>query len=90
MSDNEGCLPFILLVVGASVLWANWDTTWVLSARFKVDAENIYVERKPHDCDFLSAPIGQKHCSYESVYQVTDDHDRRNRRLYVSYFKQPD
>ena len=31
-----------------------------------VDVENVYIEPEPHDCDWDSAPLGSKHCHYQS------------------------
>ncbi len=90
MNDNEGCLSVIVTVVGAIALWSYWDSAFILSYRFRVNEENIYIQKKPHDCEFLSAPIGRKHCSYEKVYQRYDASERDNRQLYVSYVKQID
>ena len=30
----------------------------------------IVIDKRPHDCDFLTAPIGTKHCSYKREYLV--------------------
>jgi hypothetical protein len=33
-----------------------------------VDAKNrVVIASEPHDCEFLTAPFGSKHCSYEKV-----------------------
>ena len=30
-----------------------------------VPSERVYIQRKPHDCEWMSAPLGDKHCHYE-------------------------
>jgi hypothetical protein len=30
-----------------------------------VSSEKVFVEPRPHDCDFLAAPLGIKYCHYE-------------------------
>jgi len=37
------------------------------NVKLTVPADQVYFFRKPHDCDFLQAPIGRKHCHYEPV-----------------------
>ena len=31
-----------------------------------VDIENVNIEPKPHDCEWDTAPLGSKHCHYDS------------------------
>jgi hypothetical protein len=44
---------------------SEWATKW----RYSLDSEfrdAVYVmDKHSHDCEFLSAPIGSKHCHYE-------------------------
>jgi hypothetical protein len=40
-----------------------------------VPVERVQVEKKPHDCEYDTAPIGSKHCHYDakvSVWKGTD------------------
>ena len=56
------CLIFVvsfLAVYGVSY------RGWVAFTN-NVAVENVYVEPKPHDCEWDSAPLGSKHCHYES------------------------
>jgi hypothetical protein len=56
---------FFLVVVG----WN--DAGWVGTARYaisyKVPPSQVQFSPKPYDCDWWSAPLGAKHCSYEPV-----------------------
>jgi len=93
MSDTDGAeLILWMSLFGAVVLWAHWDSAFVLSIRFGVDEKNISIENKPYDCEFLSAPIGLKHCSYEAVYalRLPQRYGDQERFLYVSYVKRRD
>lgn len=61
---------FWLLGLGAFLLALNWNGETVvkqrLAYRFVIDASKVHVvEKRPHDCDFLTAPLGSKHCHYE-------------------------
>jgi hypothetical protein len=36
-----------------------------LADEFKVPQEKVFIESKPHGCDFDDAPLGNKHCHFE-------------------------
>jgi hypothetical protein len=38
-----------------------------------VPSERVYIQRKPDDCEWMSAPLGDKPCHYEkSVRKLSD------------------
>lgn len=47
------------------------------------DSSTVVIDREPHDCDFLKAPIGDKYCHFdkEVVY------DKQSDTVYVGYTK---
>jgi len=49
-----------------------------------VDSDKVMIEKRPHDCDFLAAPIGEKYCHYERVVSFVRWKIDRGRPL-VSY-----
>jgi hypothetical protein len=58
------------LWVGGAILVAIWPylsldpvKSWYAFTN-KVPAERVTFEKKPHDCEFATAPIGSKHCHY--------------------------
>ena len=62
-----------LLYVGiflAYTYWPSTNVTWLdkvwFMARYGVSYERVYMSKRPIDCDFMSAPIGKKGCSYSS------------------------
>jgi len=68
----------LLFIVGAMlwgagaylVVWLAPEAEWAYRWRYAAEKEGfdgakINLSRKPHDCDFLTAPIGSKHCHYE-------------------------
>jgi hypothetical protein len=70
-------LPFryaVPLLLVAIVAWfafrdADWLAKAYASGHFGVPDKEIEVEgKRPHDCDFLTAPLGSKQCSYEREY----------------------
>ena len=41
------------------------------SLRYGAAFANVQVDKKPHDCDFFHAPIGDKDCHYDKDVSVT-------------------
>jgi hypothetical protein len=74
MSSNSGGELFWPVVIIGVVAWMFvHDSDWVI----RLYAENHYdltedkvgiSGNKPHDCEFITAPLGSKHCSYEREY----------------------
>lgn len=68
----------LFVVVGWPIAYFGWgwlekhtDLGAAFDASFKygVLIQHVtYYGAKPHDCDFLSAPIGYKHCSYQRAF----------------------
>jgi hypothetical protein len=69
MNDDSGGYGFVIRV-GVPV-WALWpgsgepwnDKLW-WSVKYGVPYDQVHVEPKPADCNFLQAPLGIKGCSY--------------------------
>lgn len=76
---TSGVSVFVALFFVGAILWglgayvvvwlapeAEWAYKWRYAAEKEgFDGAKIRVNRKPHDCDFLTAPLGSKHCHYE-------------------------
>lgn len=71
-SDAAGGWLVIATVAGI-FLFAVWDTDWFTKWRYyltsDIPAAHVFIDSQPHDCDFLTAPLGQKNCHYERVVQ---------------------
>jgi hypothetical protein len=68
-SKVDGWWVYITIaVVGAFVIgwWtdADWFLKWLYAGKFNVTMEQVTVAKKPHDCDFMQAPMGSKNCHY--------------------------
>ena len=50
-----------------------------------VPVERVEVTKEPHDCEFATAPLGAKHCHYESKVEVFNPDG--NKWLLVTYDK---
>ena len=57
-------MGILMILVFASLPGDVWNNKTMLSARYNVPTEDITVEDAPRDCDFLTAPLGVKGCSY--------------------------
>ncbi len=68
MSDEPGCF-FIFWAMIAAVVWFAWLGDSELRYNVQYNGEVTYQD-KPHDCDFLTAPLGIKNCSYEKEVSI--------------------
>ncbi len=52
--------------------------------------EQVIFEKRPHDCDFTAAPLGLKHCHYDSEVVVVMPRKNEYKKLLVTYSKVED
>ena len=57
-----GAILYVLLSYLPS---AAWHSKTMYGIRYSVDSGKIQTQKRPHDCDFLTAPMGNKDCHYE-------------------------
>jgi hypothetical protein len=64
--SNLTGLVWVLLVI---LLWdvpGNiWHSKWRYALANGISSDNVVVEKHPHDCAFLAAPLGEKYCHYD-------------------------
>ena len=73
MSKSTDSGGWIFLAIVAFLIWyAVRDSDWVAkiyaARHYQLPMSRVDIERQPHDCDFLTAPLGEKHCSYKREY----------------------
>jgi hypothetical protein len=53
--------------VAAAWIWpaSNWSNRWRYSLETDLKDATVSVAPIPHDCEFLTAPLGSKHCHYD-------------------------
>jgi hypothetical protein len=88
-----GCVGFVVAVILVNLLSplspylsAGPVRSWYALTN-DIPVEHVMLTKKPHDCEFETAPIGSKHCHYDakvSVWKGTDTPDGRD-YLWVSY-----
>jgi len=54
-----------LAVIGWFVMPVNSAVRYAIV--YNVGRDKVFVAPRPHDCDWLSAPLGDKHCHYSPV-----------------------
>ena len=67
---NRGCwlIFFIIVVLGLVELSGRaWHSKYRYALQYSIGAEAVHVDKEPHDCAFLAAPLGEKYCHYEPV-----------------------
>ena len=52
---------WVLITLGGNA----WHSKWRYAVQYGVDSGKVQIEKEPHDCDFLAAPLGRKYCRYE-------------------------
>lgn len=71
MSNGVGQVGMVLLVSAGIHFWypdGLINSVWY-GAKYRVSTDRVHTDRQPNDCEFLSAPIGLKGCSY-SAYAI--------------------
>jgi len=74
---------FWLAVLLGVVIWiVGWffEPQWWFSLRYNVPYEQVTLNKKPHDCEYETAPLGNKNCHYEkeiSAVRVGTSTDHR-------------
>lgn len=60
------------IAVLAVVAWWLLPNDWRIkyAAEYTLDTDQVTIDRKPHDCEWDSAPIGNKHCHYAELVTV--------------------
>jgi hypothetical protein len=76
--ENVGCFVILIVVVGIGIfvyyfVFAPYNER--LASRYSVPVQRVYIAAKPHGCAFDDAPLGDKHCHYDSHVYVYDETD---------------
>jgi hypothetical protein len=87
-ANNAGLGAFIVVAVGlgfSAIRDTDWFTKIYAAIKYSLPQSEIEIEgSRPHDCDFMTAPMGSKQCSYKREYLAEwFTHSKSNRP--VSY-----
>ena len=61
-----------------------------LADEYHISQDKVFIEAKPHGCDFYDAPLGNKHCHFEKqmdAVKACPAPDCRVTAVYVSWRK---
>jgi hypothetical protein len=73
MSSNTGCLLGGVIGIVIIVTFFGWlfDAAWFYKTfytmSYDMDLGRVEIAKKPHDCEFMTAPLGEKNCHYQRV-----------------------
>jgi hypothetical protein len=62
----------LLIVALAFAVWWMLPDDWRVkyAAEYMLNNDQVFIDRKPHNCESATAPLGDKHCHYEKVVIV--------------------
>jgi hypothetical protein len=81
-------VPQLLAAGGDAVTWLCPDSEWAYRLRYSLDSDfngaTFEVRSIPHDCEFLTAPIGGKYCHYNKRAVITRIRTNESGRRFYS------
>lgn len=64
-------VPVVLVTFFWSVPGDIWHSHWRYAMTYDIPSSEVYIQKKPHDCNFLASPLGAKYCNYERIVMIT-------------------
>lgn len=63
---------FTVLFILAIIDWGSdaWHSKARYAVQYGVSFAHVTKQNKPHDCDWLTAPMGKKNCHYDPQVQA--------------------
>lgn len=80
-------LVILPVVVSEGSIWLFPNGTFGYSVKFEVNEKDVFVQPKPHDCEWDKAPIGNKYCHFESVVTTENGANGKIKAVYVGWQK---
>jgi len=64
----------LVICISAFAAWWLLPNDWRIkyAAEYMLDTDKVVIEHKPHNCEWGSAPIGNKHCHYKPIVTFYD------------------
>jgi hypothetical protein len=66
---SYGCLTLLAIIIAVVFFW---HSKWSYALYYNADSSHVSIEDKPHDCDFLKAPLGEKGCHFTRVVSTVE------------------
>lgn len=77
-------LTAVLFVIFGSYLTTMFpQSPWAYAIQYNTDADHVYIDRKPHDCEFDKAPIGNKYCHFDKIVTTKNGDESVNYKTLV-------
>jgi len=83
---------WVVTIIAIWFIYVGVEVAWHSKARYALqygaNYGDVTKDKKPHDCDWLAAPLGDKNCRYDPLVQVqtiTTGSDKNSGRPIVSY-----
>jgi hypothetical protein len=83
-------LVVLPLIVQEAAMWLFPESKFGYTVKYQLRDKKVFVDRKPYDCDWGTAPLGAKHCHYEKSVQTEKDQQGKVATVYVSWQKVQD
>ena len=87
----------IYLVVGGlawigqdGAIWLWPESKFGYANKYEVREEEVYVQAKPHDCEWGKAPIGNKYCHFEKTISTEKNSQGKVTAVYVNWERKDD
>ena len=80
-------LPY---VVEEGAMWLAPESRFGYAQKYGIRESNVYVQTKPHGCDFEDAPLGNKHCHFKKTLLTDKDSKGKVTAVYVNWDKVQD
>jgi hypothetical protein len=91
-NHTDGAGAWIVMLIIGWFAFDGIETVWHSKTRYSVqygvDSAHVIKDKKPHDCDWLAAPLGNKNCHYDVESRketVITGTDKATGRPIVSY-----
>lgn len=81
---------FVILAFLVGIVWLWWEMASdekKYSIYYGVPRDRVVVEKEPHDCEFLTAPLGNKHCHYDKHVSKVKLDEPNSYAVYVTFEK---
>ena len=85
-----GVIFFLAVMLPKGAMWLFPESKVGYTMKYALADEEVIIDRKPHDCEWETAPLGAKHCHYEKVVQTDTDQHGKVTAVYVSWQKVQD
>lgn len=78
------------LAVQEGAMWLAPESKFGYAAKYELADDKVFVQSKPHDCEWGKAPIGSKYCHFEKIVLTDKNEHGKVTAVYVNWEKVQD